>query len=36
VGYQKKRKTMLYPMVSTAAVILHHGDQRATKYIEFI
>jgi hypothetical protein len=32
VGYQKKRKTMLYQMVSAAAVKLYHGDQRAPKY----
>ena len=27
VGYQKKRKTLPYPMVSAAAVKLYHGDQ---------
>ena len=29
--YQKKRKTMHYPMVLSAAVKFHHGDQRDDK-----
>jgi hypothetical protein len=33
VGYQKKRKTMVYPMVSTAAVKFYHGDQKDDKGI---
>jgi len=30
-GYQKKRKTMHYPMVSSAAVKFYHGDQHDDK-----
>jgi hypothetical protein len=30
MGYRKKRKTVLYPMVSTAAIKIPHGDLRGT------
>jgi hypothetical protein len=33
VVYQKKRKTMVYSMVSTAAVKFYHGDQQDDKGI---
>ncbi len=28
MGYQKKHKTMVYPMILTAAVKFYHGDQQ--------
>jgi hypothetical protein len=28
MGYQKKRKTMVYPMVQAAAVKFYHSDQQ--------
>jgi hypothetical protein len=30
MGYRKKRKTALYPMVSTVAIKIHHGDPQGT------
>ena len=30
MGYQKKRKTALYPLVSTVAIEIHHGDLQGT------
>jgi hypothetical protein len=33
VGYQKKRKMMVYPIVLAAAVKFYHGDQQDDKEI---
>jgi hypothetical protein len=33
MGYQKKRKMMVYPMVLAAAVKFYHGDQQGNKGI---
>jgi hypothetical protein len=30
MGYRKKRKTALDPMVSTVAIKIHHGDLQGT------